>query len=167
MKQETRGNWRYLVGFFGLALGFSQTAMAQGEMPQAFTIPAEHEISPAEKLRKLDIMLMVTGLRCRTTSDDFREDFQAFEATHLEELNAAVRDLRRQLAEHESKDGVERALDRLGVTMANQFGGGHPWLDCHALKELAHALATTQGVSVLRDAADLALGEAPKLAYRP
>lgn len=121
----------------------------------------------AEKLRKLDIMLMVTGLRCRTSADNFLEDFQAFEAAHMSELNAAARDLKTQIAAQEGKDAAERALDRIGVSMANQFGGGHPWLDCHALKELAHALAITQGTAVLRDAADLALGAGPRLAYRP
>ncbi|NOW47016.1 hypothetical protein FHW96_003187 [Novosphingobium sp. SG751A] len=127
----------------------------------------ERPASAAEKLRKLDIMLMVTGLRCRTTADNFLEDFQAFEAAHMSELNAAARDLKIQIAAQEGKDGAERALDRIGVGMANQFGGGHPWLDCRALKELAHALAVTQGTAVLQDAADLALGAGPRLAYRP
>lgn len=138
-----------------------------GFAPPAANAPQERPASAAEKLRKLDIMLMVTGLRCRTSADNFLEDFQAFEAAHMPELNAAARDLKIQIARQEGKDAAERALDRIGVGMANQFGGGHPWLDCHALKELAHALAMTQGTAVLQDAADLALGAGPRLAYRP
>ena len=44
----------------------------------------------AEKLRRLDIMLMVTALRCRTTADNFQSDFADFEAAHLPELNDAA-----------------------------------------------------------------------------
>ena len=45
--------------------------------------------SQAEKLRKLDIMLMVTGLRCRNTSDNFNREYGRFTSAHMSELNAA------------------------------------------------------------------------------
>lgn len=164
MKQGITGLLCFItivVGAFCLSF---QSALAQTDMGSAVASPIEHVISRAEKLRRLDIMLMVTGLRCRTTPDDFREDFEAFEAAHLAELNDAVRDLKQEIVLREGKAGVERSLDKLGVTMANQFGGGHPWLDCHALKQLAHELALTPGVGVLADAADLAFSETPRLA---
>ena len=39
---------------------------------------ADGGMSDAEKIRRLDIMLMVTGLRCRDTEDDFQGDFSQF-----------------------------------------------------------------------------------------
>jgi hypothetical protein len=138
-----------------------QVADAQVVARVVEATPPVLSASKAEKLRRLDIMLMVTGLRCRTTTDDFRTDFEAFEAAHMGELNAAVQDLRQEIMRRDGKGEVEHALDRLSVTMANQFGGGHPWLDCHQLKELAHGLAETKGEIVLREAADLVFSVAP------
>lgn len=47
----------------------------------------------AEQLRRLDIMLMVTSLRCRKTVDDFQADYGDFTQEHLSELNDAARSL--------------------------------------------------------------------------
>ncbi|HZU64455.1 MAG TPA: S-adenosyl-L-homocysteine hydrolase [Novosphingobium sp.] len=124
--------------------------------------------SNAEKLRRLDIMLMVTALRCRSGTDDFQTDFQAFEGHHLAELNQAAHQLRDELAAREGAVAADRALDRLSVVVANQYGGGHPWLGCHELKGLAHELAREDGVAPLLDAADATLkGDAPVLAALP
>ncbi len=126
-------------------------------------VPAQADtISSAEKLRRLDIMLMVTGLRCRTTSDDFQGDYQDFEAHHLAELNAASRQLRAELARQFGARGADNALDRISVAMANAYGGGHPWLGCHELKGAARDLAAAQGAEPLLAAADAMLsGDAP------
>lgn len=122
-------------------------------------------MSKAEKLRRLDIMLMVTGLRCRTGGDDFRGDFEQFEAHHLAELNRAAQELNKESA---GPGGTpdERVLDRLSTQMANAYGGGHPWLGCHELKGLAHQLAMSDGEDALVAAADETLtgdGPAPSL----
>ena len=50
--------------------------------------------------------------------------------------------------------GADRALDRLSVTMANTYGQGHPWLDCHQLKQVARGLADARGSAPLVEAAD-------------
>ncbi|MCZ8171525.1 MAG: hypothetical protein O9272_07275, partial [Brevundimonas sp.] len=48
------------------------------------TTPASAQsASQAEKLRRLDIMLMVTGLRCRHTADNFQPDYQRFTTKHI------------------------------------------------------------------------------------
>ena len=126
--------------------------------------------SDGEKLRRLDLMLMVTGLRCRNTADDFQADYQAFEARHLADLNAAARDI---LATYARRMGVveaNRAVDRLSVQIANQYGAGHPWLGCHDLKELAQALAQTDGREVLLQAANEIMdsdGAAPMIGRSP
>lgn len=108
----------------------------------------------AEKLRRLDIMLMVTGLRCRTTPDNFINDYGAFTSKHLSELNAASRDLKADLARRHGAKGAERALDRMSVVMANEYGGGHPWLNCGELRQVARNLAKAQGREPLVAAAD-------------
>jgi len=38
--------------------------------------------------------------------------------------------------------------------MANQYGAGHPWLECGELKIVAKSLAQMQGTDALIEAAD-------------
>ena len=121
----------------------------------------------AEKLRRLDVMLMVTGLRCRATSDNFQADFQAFEAHHLSELNGAAGRLKAGLVSKFGMRGADRELDRISTSIANQYGNGHPWLGCHELKQVAQSLAIAEGPAPLLAAADeLLSGDGPQLAYR-
>lgn len=124
------------------------------------------EMSKAEKLRRLDIMLMVTGLRCRTTAANFQADYQRFTTNHIAELNQSARALKAELAVR-SGAGAERALDRLSVTMANSYGQGHPWLSCGELKMIAAGLADARGEAPLVEAADQLLdsGGSAQLAY--
>jgi hypothetical protein len=126
------------------------------------TVPAQ-AASPsleAEKLRKLDIMLMVTALRCRTTTDNFQADFAAFEAAHLTELNGAAAQMRRDLVATAGPAGAARALDRLSTGMANQYGQGHPRLGCAQLKQTTRILTQTRGREALLSAADELLAPA-------
>lgn len=113
----------------------------------------------AEKLRRLDIMLMVTSLRCRTTSDNFNVEYDSFATSHLSELNQANDELRRDLANQVGSAGSARALDRISTVMANAYGQGHPWLNCHELKSVTRDLAQVQGRSTLEEAADQLLGD--------
>ena len=131
-------------------------SLAAMAMLAAMPVHAQ-QMSNAEKLRRLDIMLMVTGLRCRTTSDDFQADFQAFEAHHLTELNDAARQLHEELAARLGRRAADDEADRLSVTMANAYGNGHPWLGCAELKQMTRDLALAQGVELLLDAADATL----------
>jgi hypothetical protein len=131
------------------------------------TVPAHAgDMSKAEKLRRLDIMLMVTGLRCRTTVDNFQADYGRFTTNHIEELNASARALKDELSMPHGV-GADRALDRLSVTMANAYGQGHPWLNCNELKQVAQGLAEARGEAPLVAAADQLLdtGSASQLAY--
>jgi hypothetical protein len=120
----------------------------------------------AEKLRRLDIMLMVTGLRCRTTADNFQADYGRFTTAHIRELNAASNAMKADLSSRHGAGGANRALDRLSTTMANAYGGGHPWLSCGQLKTVARNLAAAQGSAPLEAAADqlLASSGSPQLA---
>jgi hypothetical protein len=120
---------------------------------------AAEPMSGAEKLRRLDIMLMVTGLRCRTTTDNFTADYGQFTTNQLRDLNAANAELKADLARRFGAAGAQRALDRLSTTMANGYGRGHPWLSCGDLKMVAHNLASVRGRATLEEAADQLLSD--------
>ncbi len=118
--------------------------------------------SQDEQVRKLDIMLMVTSLRCRMGADDFQPEYRKFSANHITSLNAAARSLESGLVARHGKKGAKRALDRISVGMANQYGQGHPWLGCAELKEVTEDLAKSKDPGVLAQAADELLGPAPR-----
>lgn len=114
----------------------------------------------AEQLRKLDIMLMVTGLRCRGGADDFQADYARFTTSHMAELNEAADILRADYVDQVGTGNPDRALDRLSTAIANQYGQGHPWLSCAELKTATRDLADVQGTPTLIEAADQLLAPA-------
>lgn len=107
----------------------------------------------AEQLRKLDIMLMVTALRCRHGGDNFQRDYDNFSIKHNVTMQGAARTLE---ASYNGKVGAKAArkqLDKISVSMANQYGQGHPWLQCAELKQIAQDLAAERDSSRLLMAA--------------
>jgi hypothetical protein len=119
--------------------------------------PAEAQarsLESAEKLRRLDIMLMVTALRCRFGEDNFQDDYDAFATRHLAELNAAARTLTAELARRHGASGARRALDRMSTGIANGYGMGHPDLECAELKSATRDLANETDPAALVAAAD-------------
>ncbi|WP_114522132.1 S-adenosyl-L-homocysteine hydrolase [Altererythrobacter sp. ZODW24] len=132
----------------------SAAALAQPHTPQT-----------ASQVRSLDIMLMVSSLRCRTGPHDFRLDYQRFSANHLTELNVASRTMKADLARKHGTRGSKRALDKVSIGMANRFGGGHPYLDCAGLKKVTSELADQSGAGVLLSAATELLAQAPSTRY--
>jgi hypothetical protein len=116
----------------------------------------------AEAVRKLDIMLMVTSLRCRRTADNFQPDYQRFSSNHLTALNAASRTLQANLVKKAGATGAKRALDKISVGMANEYGNGHPWLGCGELKQIARNLATDKDSAKLAATADDLLSSRPR-----
>lgn len=127
----------------------------------AHAAPSASVGGEAEKLRRLDIMLMVTGLRCRTTADNFIDDYGQFTTRHMSELNEANRELRVELSGQYGKAGADKALDRISVVMANEYGGGHPWLSCAELRQVTKSLALVQGHDTLVEAAGQLLDRQP------
>ena len=128
------------------------------------SIPASADVitSNAEAVRKLDIMLMVTSLRCRTTADNFQADYQRFSSLHLSDLNLASRTLQAQLVHSHGAQGAKRALDKISTGMANEYGQGHPWLGCSQLKQAARALARDKDADHLASAAKELLSRSPR-----
>lgn len=146
---------------------FKRVAASLAAASMLITVPASAEVgmSQAEKLRRLDIMLMVTGLRCRTTADNFNYEYGRFTTAHLSTLNAASNTLKADMTKRYGAAGANRALDRLSVQMANAYGQGHPWLSCGQLKQVAGTLATMRGTKPLVEAADELLGSPRQLAW--
>ena len=114
-----------------------------------------------EQIRKLDIMLMVTSLRCRMGADDFQHHYRNFSSNHLNTLNGAARRMEQGLVKRHGPKGAKRQLDKLSVGMANQYGQGHPWLGCAELKEITSDLSKSKDPVVLTQAADELLGPRP------
>lgn len=140
-----------LASLFGLA-----AALAVG-----LADPAHAAEGGAGQLRRLDIMLMVTGLRCRTTVDDFQADYGDFTTRHIAELNEAARTLQSELSQVSEGKSDGRALDRMSVVMANEYGAGHPWASCGELRQVTQELARTPGKAALVAAATRLFGPKP------
>lgn len=131
--------------------GMSVTGVAQAD-PIALN---------AENIRKLNIMLMVTSLRCRMGESDFQADYQKFASAQLANLNRAGDHLRRDMERKLGKRSSKLALDRIGVSVANNYGEGHPWLDCAQLKSATQSLTQTLAPDELARAADELLSIQP------
>ena len=138
------------------AAAFAMAAMSSGAAQAG-----EAEIT-AEKLRKLDIMLMVSSLRCRYGADNFQPEYRQFSAKHLGALNSASRTLQADLTKRHGAKGAKRKLDTISVGMANRYGLGHPWLGCGELKQVTRDLVKAQQSHELIAAADELLADSPR-----
>jgi hypothetical protein len=118
--------------------------------------------SNAENIRKLDIMLMVTSLRCRKGPDNFQPDYHNFTRTHLTTLNRAGSHLQANLTQRHGAKGAKRQLDKISVGMANSYGLGHPWLGCSELKQVTRDLTRERDLVKLSAAADDLLATRPR-----
>jgi hypothetical protein len=150
----------------GTALVQTGVASAQSELVAAdYTSPIS---ANAEAIRSLNIMLMVTSLRCRTSAFDFRSEYDMFARAHQANLAEAHDTLARGLVATHGEDGSHRALDRIGVRIANRYGDGHPTLGCSDLKEATLQLAMSQDGANLSRMADRLLdnGSAQGAPYR-
>lgn len=148
-------------GFGKLAAVVAAAAMIV--MPVAAQAFSKDE---AEQIRRLDIMLMVTSLRCRTGSDNFQPQYSRFSATHLALLNDAARTLEAGLVRQHGTSGAKRALDKMSVGIANEYGRGHPWLGCGELKRIATDLSQTKNAGDVVLAANELLGAGPQIGGR-
>jgi len=131
--------------------------MLLGPMPAA----AAPDPGSAMKLRELDTMLMVTALRCRFGPDGFQADYDRFTTSHIGMMNDAAKSLQADLARRYGAVGAARELDRISVKMANQYGQGHPWLDCADLKRVTNQLSLETEPAAMFAAADTLLADSP------
>lgn len=133
-------------------------SLAAGTSAQAATCYTAASL-PAAKLRHLDVMLMVSSLRCRTGADDFQADYEHFVDHNRGALSAANHAM---LDDYAARLGAAKAsaeMDRLSVSMANHYGQG-TGIGCHELRMVAHDLAETVQPAALSDAAEALVGQA-------
>ena len=114
---------------------------------------AAQDVETATSLRRLDMMLMVTSLRCRFGSDDFRADYDRFRASNLPSLRDAALTVTGEFTRRYGKQGAVTQFDRMSVAMANYYGAGHPRLDCGQLKREVGQMTAALGDVRLAQAA--------------
>jgi len=136
----------------------------------ALGVPAQAQTAAGEaaQLRRLDIMLMVSSLRCRFGADNFQSDYARFSTNQYGTMQAAYNTLNADYTARMGATGAKKALDTISVGMANRYGQGHPWLGCGELKGLTQNLAGTADRGRLLAVADEVLQDSPpvQLAYR-
>jgi len=112
----------------------------------------------AAKLRQLDVMLLVSSLRCRTGSDDFRNEYDSFLIRNRGELGVANRRILSELSPQLGARGAANALDKLSVALANHYGQHSATAPCAVLKGAAAELGRPHGAGALVAAADRYIG---------
>jgi hypothetical protein len=100
----------------------------------------------AAKIRDLEMMLMVSALRCRATGHDFLGKYNQF----VRNSRPALTDANERLRGHfVAEVGAQRGLnayDSYVTSMANQYGAGADGLNCRDLASIA-AAAVSGGTS--------------------
>lgn len=130
---------------------WAQALVGAAFLAGALSAPAKanDRFEEAHSLRSLDIMLMVTSLRCRGGPHDFQSDYHQFSAAQMPHLTAASRTLKRTFEASYGEQNPARALDRMGVKIANAYGGGHPWMNCAQLGKAVRDLSQSADATSL------------------
>lgn len=129
-------------------------ALAAGAMLSAMPAAGQTEVEASTQLRRLDMMLMVTSLRCRFGADNFQASYEAFKRRHAATLRTAAEQSLSDMTRRMGRNGAIQAFDRLSTGMANSYGLGHPTMDCAQLKQAAANLLEIQGRPALVAAAN-------------
>jgi hypothetical protein len=107
----------------------------------------------AVKLRQLDVMLMVSALRCRTGADNFQADYERFLDHNRTRLSAANNVILSSLSVKMGRAAAFNELDKMSVSIANHYGQAGD-MTCRDLRQVASDLADTSVAAALGDAAD-------------
>lgn len=92
------------------------------------------------KLRQLDVMLLVTALRCKAGPDDFKADYESFLEQHRPLLSKANHVIIDDMKTRLGAVGALNAMDRMSVIIANHYGDRGAY-GCHELKAVTQELA--------------------------
>jgi hypothetical protein len=117
---------------------FALAATMMASPAQACWTNAEQD---AAKVANLNMMMMVSALRCRKGPDDFLVDYNQFvknNNTVIGSQNAAVRS---HFARINGGGNADAAMDKFIIGIANSYGGGHDRLGCGELKVVAQHLS--------------------------
>ena len=120
-----------------------------------------NDAQEAATIAKLNMMLMVTGLRCRNGADNFLPQYNRFVISNNNVLGSQHAALKSYFAQTMGAKGAEGAFDRLVIDFANGYGAGHPTMGCPELKALATDLAShSNSIVTLLAVAERAVGKA-------
>jgi len=143
-----------------IALSFGQARAATGDCWSAQTVAAA-------KVRDLQTMLMVAGLRCRGTANDVLSGYNRF----VNANRGAIVTVNDQLKAHfKTAYGAiegQRSYDRFTTALANAYGaGGDGSANCADMAKLAGEAAAARGSSASLVAIAEARGFDPDLPSR-
>ena len=109
----------------------------------------------AVKITHLNMMLMVTALRCRVGADNFLPEYNRFVVNNSKLLGNQGKLIKTHFSATYGVSSAEGALDRMSIGFANSYGTGHQNMNCLQLKVLAGQLADEEfGTATLARAAD-------------
>lgn len=150
-----------MIGKLGLAAMAAAAVLGAAPVSAQLALPAAAPATSASDLRELDVMLMVSALRCRFGADDFMAEYSQFAAQHRETLGRANASLLADLAAAHGAKGAANELDRISIRLANRYGNGHPWLDCAQLRQVTRDLAMSSDAELLTLEARRLVGSEP------
>jgi hypothetical protein len=116
-------------------------AMAMIAAQPAQACWSDHE-AQAASVANLNMMLMVTALRCRKGSDNFLAEYNRFVKSNNATLGAQNAIIKARFARLNGAQSAESAMDGFTIGLANSYGGGAATMDCRALKGMATDLAS-------------------------
>lgn len=94
----------------------------------------------AAKVANLNMMMMVSALRCRKGPDDFLADYNRFVKSNNPLLGAQNATVRSHFARINGAKGADAHMDRFIIALANSYGGGTDSMGCSQLKAVASHL---------------------------
>jgi hypothetical protein len=138
------------------AFGLVGAVLALASTPVNAACWTQNEVAAA-KVRDLDTMLMVSGLRCRFKSAALLQTYNAMVVRH----RAALTQANMLLQSHFSPAaGVANELDRYVTRVANRYGARAEDLTCASLQSIAEAVlneaSTLPALVALADRAAIA-----------
>lgn len=142
------------------ALCFGQASAATSDCWSAQTIAAA-------KVRDLQTMLMVAGLRCRGTSNDVLAGYNRFVAANRGAIVAVNDQLKAHFRTAYGAAEGQRSYDRFTTALANAYGaGGEGSANCADMARLAAEAAAARGSGATLAAIAQARGLDPDLPSR-
>lgn len=116
----------------------------------------------AAKVANLNMMMMVSALRCRKGPDDFLNEYNRFVKNNNPVIGAQNAAVRSHFVRMQGTGGADAAMDKFVIGIANNYGGGHDSLGCTQLKNIATDLARPgQSASSLLAIAERNIDEIP------
>jgi hypothetical protein len=95
----------------------------------------------AAKLANLNMMMMVSALRCRNGQDNFLNEYNRFVKSNNAMLGAQNATMKNHFARMNGAKSAESAMDKYVISLANHYGSGHESMGCAELKSVAGDMA--------------------------